>query len=329
MANISKRMILQSLYDRVESEIGATYKELDLIKNAGIAIGILTAILTYIGYSVSKDAFLSYASFSFFVFVFLFTVLNFLDAILRKRVNQLNTHRPKKTATQEHASAWTLLVSLINDPLISQIIMPLLYSLVVIYVGLFLLHGLGLAYSSARLSLNTIFVITNADTANHGFINDAYGLSVVVSIISIFLGFRHNKTFTFFGYAASVGLIELTSFAFVIGNLAGGYTSWTSYQLWLAVVIDLLVYFALNQYIYAVNAGNRLVKYKNELSILKARLDPLLASTLAGSTAAYIYKRYQSLEREYKRLEKPKLIIAEGIPLLLRVYVALDMSKEV
>lgn len=318
---ISKEYVLaklQSLNGWVESEISTCYNDLDLIKNAGVAMGILTAIFTYIGYSVSRDAVLSYSTFSFFVFVVLFTIINFISIKMMAKAKKDN----KSSQTPNPREVSSIFIS---DPFVSQIIAPLLSSLVVIYFSLFLLHAVGLSYSGIGLRFDTLFALTSSC-----LVNTLYALSVVVSVISVIISFRKNRSYTFLGYGAATLLIEAASFAFVLHNSLVGYPAWSSYQLWLTVIIEFLLYFALIQYQYATNAKLSITKYKNELSIIKANIEHLMIGNLPRhKSIKSFYEAYVALETEYQKLEKPKLVISEGVPLVLGVYVTLDMSREI
>lgn len=306
--------MLQLLYENAESEINACYGDLSLIKNTGMSIPILAAILTYVGYSV-KGALLGYATFSFFVSVFLFIIINCLAAAIAKNTDSKQSNRTKIEGPQ--------LLSVKMD-LLNQIIRPIISSMVLIYFFLFLFHALGPAYSGAGLSINTIFVVTSS-----GIVNFAYAISFFASAVSIVLNLRKDDKLSFMGYLVATALILITSILFVANDFLIIYPYLFSYPFLLAVVIEILLYFALIQYKYAIAAKLRIAKYKNELCVVKAKAEYLIADAAKGPINQNFYSSCDSLEIEYAGLTKPKLVIADAIPLLLQGYITIDMAEEV
>lgn len=316
MSKIQYTDMLRALYDRAGSEIDTCYKDLDLIKNAGVALAILTAIFTYIGYTVSSNAIFGYASFSFCVFLVLFVILNLVAGIVTKKT------KPQDTNTKEIDLKRAL--DTFTGDLASQIFMPPISSIVLIFFCLFLLRTLGLAYSGAGLNFHTLFALTG-----NGYIDNIYVLSVSASIVSLILSLRKDIKISFLGYAIALAFILFTSILFVGYRIFTVYSEWLSYQLWLALIIELLLYAALMQYKYAINARLRISKYKNALSIVKAKAEYLLTKMPQGRVTKAFSETCCALEAEYDKLEKPKLVIAEGLPLLLQGYITIDMNAEV
>lgn len=313
----SKEQVIRRLgllSDIVRSEIDTCYKELGMVKDAGVALGILTAIFTYIGYTTSKNAVLGYAIFSFFVFMVLFVVINFLAAMLMKK--------PK--ATQSNKVEPKALLQAFTIESMPQIIMPLLSNIVTIYVGLFLLHIIGFAYSGAGLGINTVFAVTSSN-----WVNSVYFLSVCVSVISMVLSLRKEEKLSFWAYACAYTLIMLTAFLYVGHYLVIPYLEWASYQLWLTVIIEALLYFTLIQYKYAINARLSIARYKNGLSIIKTKIEYLLLSAPEGKLTNAFREASLKLDEEYAVLQKPKLVISDSLPFLFRCYITIDMNAEV
>jgi hypothetical protein len=288
-----------------------------LIKNAGVALAILTAIFTYIGYTISSNAILGYVTFSFFVMVVLFSVLNIVAIKIIKKPPQ---DKKSKWQPINPKAAFNLL----SNGLTGQIIQPLFSLMVIIYFSLFLLHAIGAAYSSVGLHLSTVFTLTGL-----WYIDFMYALSVLASAICIVISLRKDPQLSFFAYMVTTALILVIAFLFVGYNLIVGYSGWFSYQLWLTVIIEFLLYFALIQYRYATNARLRIDKYKNGLNIVRTKAEYLLSNMSAGCVTRKLYSTCAALETEYKQLEKPKLVIAEVLPFVLQGYVTIDMSEEV
>ena len=113
----------------------------------------------------------------------------------------------------------------------------------------------------------------------------------------------------------------------IIYGLLSNYKFWFPYQLLLALIIAGLAYFALAQYASAATARAKLTKYKNTLSITKARLEHVLINK-KDYNLEDLSETYEQLGVEFSCVEKPKLIYVSWLPPFLDIYATLDMKDE-
>lgn len=113
----------------------------------------------------------------------------------------------------------------------------------------------------------------------------------------------------------------------IIYSLIGNYPFWFSYQLLLALIIVGLAYFALTQFTSAVAPKAKLTRYKNALSITKARVEYVLINK-KDYNLEDLSDIYKQLEVEFTGVEKPKLMYVPWLPLFLDIYATLDMKEE-
>ncbi|MEM0142863.1 MAG: hypothetical protein QXL94_02770 [Candidatus Parvarchaeum sp.] len=297
----------------IETEIVNTSDDLKLIKNAGFSAVILSFVLGFLGYYISKNSILAFASFSFLLFIFLFMILNILAKFKADEREPSGVKTDNKLLSVKNK----LMVYAYN--ITNQFITPLYEAAAIILLLTFFIHVIGLSYSNVGLHLATIFNLSAS-----GLVNFLYFIAIILSAISILFSFfrSRNKIIVFVLYLLSCAFIEVTAFVWVGYRLLNNYQFWLSYQLWLAVLILGLAYFALVQYIYANNARVKLAKYKSELSITKAKLDYLLVTGNKNPTL------YEAIKEEFLKEKKPKLVISPSSILFLTVYVTLDMKEE-
>ena len=304
---------LYFLKKTIEFEIDATYNELNLIKNSGFAVAILTILITYFAYS-SINSIISYATRAYLLFAFLLLLVSF--GLTRKG-------KANKQTTDTRTEKFNLKRYIYGHKLAMQVLVPLLSSFVIIYFGLFILHIYGLHYSSVGIKLSTIFNLYNP------IVNFFYALSIIVAIITLIIYFlkRDSEIFVPLMFISDVGLIWLTSIIFIIYSLFSNYQFWFSYQLWLALIIVSLAYFALAQYTSALPSRAKLTEYKNALSITKARLDYIIMDK-KGYDTKDLSDAYAKLKMEFLGLGKPKLLYVSWLPPFLDIYATLDMKEE-
>jgi hypothetical protein len=306
---------LRSLKKSIEFEINTTYNELNLIKNSGFAVAILTILITYFAYP-SIISIIGFATRAYLLFVFLLLLLLVLFRVIRER-------KANKQTTEAKIDKFNIKQYNYKHGIDMQVLLSLLSSFVIIYFGLFILHIYGLYYSSVVLKLSNVFNLYNP------IVNSFYAISVITSIITLMIYFfkRDSKIAVPFGLIVDSGLILLTSISLIICSLLGNYPFWFSYQLWLALIIVGLAYFALAQYISAVPLRAKLTKYKNGLSITRARLDKIIMDK-KDYDVKDLLDIYTKLKTEFSELEKPKLVYISWLPPFLDIYANLDMKEE-
>lgn len=309
-AIISKLHTLKKL---IEFEINTTYEELGLIKNPGFAVAILTILITYFAHS-SINSIMGFATRAYLLFAFLL----FLVLFVLTRKGKAN-----KQTTETRAKKFNIKQYIYGHKIAMQVLVPLLSSFVIIYFGLFILHIYGLYYSSAGINLSTIFNLYNP------IVNFFYAISVIVAIITLitYLFKRDSEIIVPLMLIIDVGLIQLTSIFMIIYSLIGNYPFWFSYQLLLALIIVGLAYFALTQFTSAVAPKAKLTRYKNALSITKARVEYVLINK-KDYNLEDLSDIYKQLEVEFTGVEKPKLMYVPWLPLFLDIYATLDMKEE-
>ncbi|MEM0143800.1 MAG: hypothetical protein QXL94_07650 [Candidatus Parvarchaeum sp.] len=297
----------------IETEIINIYNDLKLIKNAGFSAVILSFILGFLGYYISKNSILAFASFSFLLFTFLFMILNILAKF------KADEREPSGVKTDDKSLSVKSKLMFYRYNIVNQSIIPLYEAAAIILLLTFFIHVIGLNYSGVGLHMAAIFNLSAS-----GFVNVLYFIAIILSAISILFSFFRSKDKIIVSalYLLSYAFIEFTAFVWVGYQLLNNYQFWLSYQLWLAVLILGLAYFALVQYIYANNARVKLAKYKSELSITKAKLDYLLITGNKNPTL------YEAIKEEFLKEKKPKLVISPLPILFLTVYVTLDMKEE-
>ena len=309
-AIISKLHTLKRL---IEFEINTTYEELGLIKNPGFAVAILTILITYFAYP-SITSIISFATIAYLLFVF-FILLLVLSRFIRKG-------KSNKQTTETRVGKFNIKQYIYGHKIAMQVLMPLLSSFVIIYFGLFILHIYGLYYSSVSIKLSTVFELYNPITSF------SYAASIILVIITLIVYFfKHDSEILIpFMLILDVGLIQLTSI-FLIINKFFNYQFWFSYQLLLALIIVGLAYFSLAQYTSAVRARAKLTRYKNALSITKARLEYVFINK-KDYNLEDLSDICKQLEVEFSGVEKPKLMYVPWLPLFLDIYATLDMKEE-
>lgn len=311
---------LQFLLETIKFEIDMAYKDLNLIKNSSLSATALSLILAYIGYTIIKNAIIGYATVAFFLFISIFFLLNLLWEFVHQNIE---TDGLEKGKEDRHNVMEQSRLLQYTSWLKMQLLTPVYRSIALIYISVFLLHLVGLEYSSVGLNLGILFNLSNSS-----IVNVFYFISIIISVISISITFFfRGEQVKFISYILSYGFIELTTLSFLVYTIFFNNTILLSYQLWLMVIIIGLASFALMQYTYATDARTRISRYKNELSITKTKIEYLLLNS-HEMTDQKINASYQSFEREYKQLRKPKLIVASITGNLLTGYAALDMKEE-
>ena len=303
---------LYALRKSIEFEINTTYNELNLIKNSGFAVAILTILITYFAYH-SIISIISFATRAYLLFALLLLLVPFVS--IRKG-------RANKQTTETKINKFNIKQYVYEHRVAMQVLLPLLGSFVIIYFGLFILHIYGLYYSGAGLKLSTAFYLYNP------LVSNLYAFSIILSTITLIIYFfkRDSDILVPFLFILDVGLIQLTAFFLIIYSLFGKYPFWFSYQLWLALIIVGLGYFALAQYTSAVHPRAKLTYYKNSLSITKARLDHVIINK-KNYDIENLSDIYAKLEIEFSRLEKPKLLYVSWLPPFLDLYTTLNMKE--
>ena len=227
--------------------------------------------------------------------------------------------KANKQTTETRAKKFSIKQYIYRRKIERQVLVPLLSSFVIIYLGLFILHIYGLYYSGAGITLSTVFDLN--PTANFSCANFFYAISVITAIPALILYIfkRDSEIIVPSILIIDVRLIQLTSIFMIIYSLIGNYPFWFSYQLLLALIIVGLAYFALTQFTSAVVPKKKLTRYKNALSITKARLEYVLINK-KDYNLEDLSDICKQLEVEFTGVEKPKLMYVPWLPLFLDIY---------